>query len=293
MEVSHATSLPMREISALGVLSDDEGKPELLAVGDEDSAVVTARYDDDGAPTRTSRHDLFLTLVGTGIDLRGGSGFEGVAADAARRVFVLQEERSRLLVLSADMSKLLHVIALEVPADTAGYGAAWRDDSNARAEGLLLLTSGHVLVAKQMSPVYLIEFGPDGDEPVGVGHGSVLPPDRAFSLPAEETARLVALASWPVRSDDGAAFPTLNDLAIGDDGRVYVISSHGQTIGRLEKRLRPDEQLSFNDFWRIKGLPGGDEARPEGLVMVGDATPVVGIDSKTAADNSFVLDMAG
>ena len=111
------------------------------------------------------------------------------------------------------------------------------NDPNARAEGLLLLTSGHILVAKQMSPVYLIEFGPDGDEPVGVGDDSVLPPDRAFSLPAEETARLV-------EEQLRAADPSLKVLFISGH-----IDSPTMAQGRREIELpvlaKPFEQLTL------------------------------------------------
>lgn len=109
--------MPIREISALGVRPGDSGELQLLAVGDEDFAVITADCSEDGVPGATRREELFLPLVGTGIDLRAGSGFEGVAADGRSRVFVLQEEKSRLLLFSEDFRRLLQVLPLDVPAD--------------------------------------------------------------------------------------------------------------------------------------------------------------------------------
>jgi hypothetical protein len=81
LKVRQQTALPIREISALAVRVSGSDRSELLAVGDDDFAVIAAEIGDDGTPTRTWRHDLFLPLVATGIDLRSGSGFEGVASD--------------------------------------------------------------------------------------------------------------------------------------------------------------------------------------------------------------------
>jgi hypothetical protein len=94
LKVEHATALPTREISALTTRTGPEGQLQLLAVGDEDFAVIKAEFDDNGRPAETFRYDLFLPLVETSIDLRGGSGFEGVACDP-EEVYVLQEEDGR------------------------------------------------------------------------------------------------------------------------------------------------------------------------------------------------------
>jgi hypothetical protein len=289
VKILHETALPIREISALGVRRDDSGELQLLAVGDEDFAVITAQCSEDGQPKATRREELFLPLIGTGVDLRAGSGFEGVTADGQRRVFVLQEEKSRLLVFSHDFGRLLQVLALDVPPDSP-LAADWSKDPNDRAEGLLLLREGHVLVAKQKNPVALVEFGPADAEALGVSPETVLPDTEPFALPDTEDGRLVALESWSLDKAAEKLLPTLNDMALGADGRVYVISAKAQTIARLEKRLRPGERATFRHSWKIAGeLPEGDEARPEGLVMIGGSTPVIGIDCKLAGNNLFVL----
>ena len=100
----------------------------------------------------------------------------------------------------------------------------------------------------------------------------------------------MALAAWPLDGDAEDLLPTLNDIALGADARVYVISAKAQVIARLEEHLRPGERAKFKNTWTIDDdLPGQDEARPEGLAMVGGSTPVVGIDSKLAGHNLFVL----
>lgn len=291
LALRHETALPMREISALTVRAGESGALELLAVGDEDFAVVAAELGDDGTPARTERHDLFLALVGTGIDLRSGSGFEGVAADGEGTLLVLQEEEARLLVLSADLSQLVQVLELAVPQDAPGFGAAWHAQTNARGEGLLLLDGGHLLIAKQKEPPFLIEFGPAGDAARGVSPDTVLSADARFERPGDERGRLVPLASWELGEETAARLPTISDIALGPDARVYLLSAEGRAIAQLERRLEPGERARASDWWRIdEAIPAGTDARPEGLVVLAERTPVIGIDSKTAGSNLFVLD---
>ena len=83
----------------------------------------------------------------------------------------------------------------------------------------------------------------------------------------------------------------MNDIAFGDDERVYLLSSKARLIARLEKRLKPGEDASAAELWEIDtALPGDEGARPEGLAFVAGGTPIVGFDSKMAGDNVMVLD---
>jgi hypothetical protein len=67
LSVRHSTALPMREISALAIRAGEEA-PELLAVGDEDFAVIGADLDGDGRPAGTRRYDLCRVLPGEFLD---------------------------------------------------------------------------------------------------------------------------------------------------------------------------------------------------------------------------------
>ncbi len=276
LAAQHETALPMRELSALALRRNGNGA-ELLAVGDEDFSVLISELDEHGVAGRTKREDLFPVLLLRGIDLGGGSGFEGIAADGEGLVVILQEERSRLLVFDANLRRLEQTIELAVPRDTPDFGRGWHTDTNKRGEGLLLLKDGHVLVGRQKD-VYLIEFGPHGAAPLGVSADTVLPADAAFELGAGE---LVPLAWWPIE-----ALKSANDLALGGDGRVYVISSKTSTIARLLERLEPGGDATPDQLWTLAGtLPPGDpDPQPEGLVLVGEC-PLVAFDTKFAGDN--------
>ena len=93
------------------------------------------------------------------------------------------------------------------------------------------------------------------------------------------------LAWWRVEALESA-----NDLAVGGDGRVYVVSSKTATIARLPERLVPGEPAALDGEWTLSGeLPPGDERpQPEGLVLVGQV-PLVGFDSKVAGDNLLLF----
>ena len=147
-----------------------------------------------------------------------------------------------------------------------------------------------MLIAKQKEPVYLIEFGPAGDDASGIGPDTLLPRGAGFERPTGEAGKLAPLASWPLAGNASEILPTANDIAFGEDQRVYLISAEEHTIARLEKRLEPGERARADGQWRIEGdIPGGKDARPEGLTLVGGSCPAIGIDSKVAGDNVLLL----
>lgn len=284
-------TLGLRELSALTVLGGPEGLPRLIGVGDEDFALVSAELDgESGALVRTWRDDLRPALRAAGVDLRSGSGFEGVACDGVGTIVLLQEEEARLLVVAPDLSRLLHTLALTVPVDDPVLNPAWGREPNSRGEGLLLLRRGHVLIAKERDTPCLIEFGPAGDRPTGVTPDTLLPPTETFQRPDATEVELVPLAVWPLSAGTAATLPTINDLALGPDGRVYALSGHAQVIARMERRLMPGERASATAVWPIGDeIPGGRAARPEGLTFLPSGRPVVGVDTRQPRDNLVVL----
>ena len=183
LKIHQVATLDLPETSALTMRSQPEGPPRLLAVGDEDFAVVSTEIDDHrGTLVGTRRDDLRPVLRNTPIDLRSGSGFEGVASDRDGTIVLLQEEQARLLVFAPDLTRLLHTLVLAVPADDPVLNPAWHREPNSRGEGLLLLQRGHILIAKERNPPCLIEFGPPGDPPTGITADTVLAPNQPATL---------------------------------------------------------------------------------------------------------------
>lgn len=282
LEIHHVTTLDLPETSALTMRSQPEGPPRLLAVGDEDFAVVSTEIDDHrGTLVGTRRDDLRPVLRNTPIDLRTGSGFEGVASDRDGTIVLLQEEQARLLVFAPDLARLLHTLVLAVPADDPVLNPAWHREPNSRGEGLLLLQRGHILIAKERDAPCLIEFGPLGDRPTGITANTVLAPNEPFQRPDAVKTELVPLAVWQLSKATARTLPTINDLALGPDRRVYALSSHTQVIARIQQRLTPGDQAAATGAWQITDeIPGGRDARPEGLTFLPSGRPVIGIDTK-------------
>ena len=112
----------------------------------------------------------------------------------------------------------------------------------------------------------------------------------ASSKPDTTKAELVPLAVWPLGAATARTLPSINDLALGPDGRVYALSARAQVIARMEERLAPGERASATAVWPIgDGIPGGRAARPEGLTFLPSGRPVVGIDTGQPQDNLVVL----
>jgi hypothetical protein len=277
MRTSTGWQLPLEEVSALSLC---DGGASLVAVGDDHWSFGTAAIGADGlepaAPT---------TADGRAAD-EDGSEFEGVAADASGRLFVLREGPALILILDR-AGRVERTLTLSVPADLPVLGEEWNDPerSNARGEGLLLLRDGRILVAKQHHSTWLIEFGPAVRAPSGFRPGSALGTGERFSF---EAAELVALAAWRVDQED---FKSINDLAVDDGGRLWLISSKSRRLARLAHDLDPAAGTASLVTHELPAeLFLADDDKAEGLVHSPQLGWLVGLDHKRAADNVFGLE---
>jgi hypothetical protein len=84
----------------------------------------------------------------------------------------------------------------------------------------------------------------------------------------------------------------LNEIALGEDQRLYVISSASCRIGRLERTVRPEENAAtITDDWQLpKRLPGGEDGKPEGLTLLPGLLPLISIDTRAAGTNLVSLE---
>jgi hypothetical protein len=285
-----SAQLQLTEVSALALRSHAS---ELVAVGDDEFTVLTVKLDASGQPREQERHDVHALVADAGDD---GSEFEGVACDGTGCVFLLREGPATVLVAAPDLAHVERTITLTVDASEPVIGPSWNEDPNKRGEGLLLLRDGHLLVLKQANPVALVEFGPSGDPAHGISPDTVLPAGEPFALPGSD-ASYVPLAVWELA--DGAVddFPSLNDVAADDSGRVHVVSSKGWLIGRLEDRLTPGEHARIPDRWDLRDALGQDDdeekkRRVEGLTLEPGGVALVGLDMKGVDENLFGLELA-
>jgi uncharacterized protein YjiK len=266
-ELKRPFRLDLDEISALSARPRPDSRAELLAVGDEDFAVVAATLVGDEV------EDARRTEVGDALDddvrhRRSGSEWEAVAADGEGRVFIVSESSAEVVVLAPDLKSHVHTIELDVDAGPDRRARKLLDDENAGPEGIVLLDDGHLLVAKQRDPVLLIEFGPH--DPVG--------------------RRMLPLRSWRLRDEDEEEVESVNDLAFDGQGRLHAVSSRSRCI--YELRLGSDEdKVRIAHRWQLPDeIEPGKERRAEGLAFDAQDRPVVAIDSRKPGENAFLLE---
>jgi hypothetical protein len=294
--------LGVEEVSGLGVRRHPgSGSVELLAVSDREATVVGIRADASGGlpadehGRRAAHHHEVHGLPGgrrksgkgsqrkesqrKESQGRGSGGtdsqWEGIAGDVDGRVVVLRERSSELLVLSPGFH-LERRIALR---------HEWEDDEQAGLESLLLLRRGHVLSAKQRRPLTLLEFGPAGDDPLGLTPSTMLPVGESAQHAAAPELRCLAQWEFP-----GDALRSANDMAV-HAGSLYVISSVARGIARVRLPVPATRPLVVDGWWPLPdGIADGPDAKAEGLIVDGDLGILVGVDSHDDGDNLYQLD---
>lgn len=260
VDFERSLRVPLAEVSGLTVQRDGEDL-WLLAVGD--SAPVVARAPlTDGRPGEWELISLQGLARGEGL-----RQLEAIAADADGRVVVVGEEPAIVTILDLASRSATSSHALDV-SDFKPLARAWEDE-NSRAEGLLLMRSGHLLIAKEKRPAALIEFGPSGDRPLGVSRDSLLGSRDAYEPPDCDT--LVALAWWPLLE----GLDDVSDLEIDAEGQLYLLSDRSHALARARLPLAPEgEGLRLDAMWNL----GKQGAKAEGIAFVPTGELIVAVD---------------
>lgn len=267
LDVREIADVPLREVSGLALRGS-----ELLAVGDHDPVVFTAPL--EPWPLRWQGIDL----AGLGLP-DGGTQFEAIQPVGEHTILVLQEQPARVLFIDLAAPALIGCLLLDVPKGHR-LRESWLGDRSSRGESLVLADRGHLLIVKEKNPAAILEFGPAGDEPVGWRRGG---PTVA---PAAGDATLTVLATWWLADELAKQFPDISDATVGPDGRLYLLSDQGSAIARLPDLLDPGGGTVHADaLWRIAGSPES----AEGLVILNDGTPLVGVDTKSPGRNLLRL----
>jgi hypothetical protein len=301
--------LPLAEVSGLAripALSTNAGKSgnslDLYAVGDASYQVVRFHMGSvDGARSARQEPDIRVQDVAHALDRQAGkaSQWEAAAVDGKGSVCMLSETHAEIACMDAGLHHAKGRFTLDVSGIPA-LDSAWKEQPNSRGEGMLLMKKGHVLVLKEKKPSMLIEFGPEGDQPMGYAPDAFLEAGEEFAglgggssdspiyrasqvAPARELAppRLVALKAWEFSDRLHELAPDASEIALGPDGRVYLLSEESATLIRLEKTLKPGERkvgMERGAYWR---LPRGMD-KAEGLVIDDSMHPWIGIDIKQA-----------
>jgi uncharacterized protein YjiK len=289
LTVRQVFDLQLREVSGICERAAGDGRPrQLLAVGDDRHQLLVGDLEPE-VPDEFALHDLEPLLVGAGVRIGQSSQWEGVDSDETGRVFVLREVPGTVFVFDPGLRRLLHVIDLTVE-DDPGEERAWRADENALGEGLLLLGNGHLFVVKEDKPRQLLEFGLPGERAQGLHGGLLIADSGRFPAPAEPTATFHLLSAWDLGGEALERVGDLSDVAIGPDGRVYLLSDESRCIARLQETVPPESgTVAVDHLW---GLPERLH-QPEGLVITAAWDVLVATDHAERRDNLFLLDGLG
>lgn len=318
LEIVGQYGVPIRELSGLAIAmpptppvpsapsengedkapASDATDLHLYAVGDITHEVARMRIDPASGMMDVRVSDVAPAL---GRDAGDHSQWEAVATDGAGTVCMLDETRGEISCLDPglDRERARFNLRIEDAPDMKGLERAWEQHSNSRGEGMILLRNGHILVLKEKRPAMLIEFGPEGEAPMGYGAESFLREGEVFSFsrpsgrtdepgaspaaaPARSVATLRALKAWAFSDRLNELAKDASEIALGPDGRVYLLSQESAVIVRLEKDLKPTEKKVTADgdaYWHLPaGMPGRNKA--EGLVLDREMHPWIGIDIK-------------
>ena len=271
--VERRVHLDLDEVSGIAIDARAGGPVRLLAVGDASFAVLAVDIDADGATSAPEKHKLRKVL---GEAKGDGSQWEAIACDASGNVLLLRESPGMVHVLDAGMATLRARIGL-APLDGASRKSG--------GEGLLLLHGGHLLVVNEEKPVALVEYGPEGDAPVGLTPASLAPSTTSLGGEVEWTQ----LASWTFGED---ALEDLSDIALAPDGSVYLLSDESSALLRLRLPLPAGPGEGRAEIEARWVLPKEIEDA-EGLAFLADGRPLVAVDRKDDAPNLFVLGWRG
>jgi uncharacterized protein YjiK len=278
--------LRLQEVSGICERVAGGGRPrQLLAIGDDSHHLLAGDLEPE-VPDAFARHDLEPLLRGAGVRVGGSSQWEGIDSDQTGRVFVLREVPGTVFVFDPELRRLLNVLALTVE-DDPGEVQAWEADENALGEGLLLLRNGHLFVVKEEKPRQLLEFGLPGTRAEGLHRDLPIADAGQFPTPDQARATFHMLAAWDLGGEALERIGDLSDVAIGPDGRVYILSDESRCIARLQETVPPEGGTVEVD--RIWGLPERLH-QPEGLVITADWDVLVATDHKEMRDNLFLLE---
>jgi uncharacterized protein YjiK len=211
-----------------------------------------------------------------------GSQWEGVATDSKGRFFILEESPGAVYVIDSARKHLTQTITLDYKQEGLRAGGF---EENSLGEGIALLQKGHILILKEKSPAMLIEFGPEGDDPIGVSPETLIAKREAFQLSDGETIKYKPLKWWRFTDKSKSFMQDLSELAVGPEGVLYALSDESNRLARLESRLPvKEDKVNIKEYW---DLPKAME-HPEALTFVGGA-PVIGVDTKDGKENLFIF----
>ena len=285
LRVRRVVDVPLREVSGICLRRGRNGRMFLIAVGDRVAKIAwfSQPRNDEG---RIDWHTSNIAKLSGSMLPKHHPQIEAICADGLGRVLLLQETPPRVEVIDPEASKVLASIDLAVEG-RGEIARAWSDPKGSRGEGMVLLSGGHLLVAKEKKPAALIEFGPPHQRSRGLVRGGALADGERWPI-KEGHHRFVPLAIWRPNKALAKTCADFSDLEIGPDGCLYLLSDKSSTIARLDNLPAGGGTAVLRDAWRLGDLDG----KPEGLAFTAEGRAMVGLDTRKQRRNLVLLEPA-
>src|SRR5215469_165701 len=192
LRVRRVVHVPLREVSGICLRRSRNGRISLIAVGDRVAKIAwfPQPHSDEG---RIDWHTSNIAKLSGSMLPKHDPQIEAICADGLGRILLRQETPPRVELIDPKALKVVASIDLAVEG-RGKIARAWSDPKGSRGEGVVLLPSGHLLVAKEKKPAAFIEFGPPHSRSRGLVRGGALADGER--CPIKGHHRFVALAIW-------------------------------------------------------------------------------------------------
>jgi hypothetical protein len=257
----------------------------LIAVGDRVAKIAwfSQPRSDEG---RIDWHTRSIAKLSGSMLPKHDPQIEAICADGLGRILLLQETPPRVELIDPKALKVVASIDLAVEG-RGKIARAWSDPKGSRGEGVVLLPSGHLLIAKEKKPAAFIEFGPPHSRSRGLARGGALADGQRWSI-KNGHHRFVALAVWLPDKTLAKTCADFSDLEIGPDGYLYLLSDKSSTIARIDDLTAGGGTAALLDAWRLGELDG----KPEGLTFAAQGRAIIGLDTRKPRRNLVLLEPA-
>jgi hypothetical protein len=283
LRVNRVVDVPLREVSGICLRRGQNGQMFLIAVGDRVAKIAWfSQPRSDGG--RIQWHARDISKLSGSMLPEHDSQIEAVCADGLGHVLLLQETPPRVEFIDLDALKVVASIDLAVKG-RGEIARAWSDPKGSRGEGMALLPSGHLLVAKEKKPTAFIEFGPPNSRSQGLARGGALADGERWPI-KEGHHQFVALAVWLPDETLAKTCTDFSDLEIGPDGYLYLLSDKSFVIARLDDLPAGGGTAALLEAWRLGDLDG----KPEGLAFTAQGHAIVGLDTRKPHQNLLLLE---
>ncbi len=306
LELVRKAKIDLKEISGLSLMNRQAESPQIIAVGDKEARLVFWGLDDWQTESKSFTKLMIdhFSLCRDASERRCKKmldallrDWEAIAVDGNGQIFLVQEYSESLLVLSADLQRVVSIMNYSFDEALPSLkNAKKKFRSNAKGEGVILLKQGHFIVAKESDPPALVEFGPAGHEALGLSSQTLLAPGEAFVLPqspAQDSPLAAAVTRfdyrplhvWSYEGRAGHAKCDISDLAVSPSGLLFLLS---QSCGQLKllqglatSHSKLDVLASYNVSREVRN--------PEAIVALSDTEVIVASDTKKSGANVFQL----